>query len=80
MDCSLDPSRYIASTSPYAQQPYFEKWAHRNRARFMAGLTPEEIAILIRTAEAELDAQTPANKQIRPIQTCQQTKNSKPPG
>jgi hypothetical protein len=35
---ALTRAGYIASTSPYEQHHHFEKWAHRNRDRFMAVL------------------------------------------
>jgi hypothetical protein len=35
---ALTRAGYIASTSPYEQHHHFEKWAHRNRDRFLAAL------------------------------------------
>jgi hypothetical protein len=35
---ALTRAGYIASTSPYEQHHHFEKWAHRNRDRFLVAL------------------------------------------
>jgi hypothetical protein len=39
---ALTRAGYVASTSPYEQHHHFEKWAHRNRDRFMASLQDGE--------------------------------------